>query len=207
MLKHQQQEQIPKAKSAKAQMNEILHHYSDDGSRNYKMIKIDEVVIPENLSKKRSLIDRLKTLSEQPIDENTEKEVRNAIKEWNETGHVPFKEKDKVYKEFHKLVDLLFDSLNLSATQRKLSNFKSNIKDLSGKETGNLLRERERLIRQYEAKKNEIQTYENNLGFLTTSSKKGNNLVNEINRKVDRLKAELKLLEEQINLLDSSMDE
>ena len=133
--------------------------------------------------------------------------MRNAIKEWNETGHVPFKEKDKVYKEFHKLVDLLFDSLNLSATQRKLSNFKSNIKDLSGKETSNLLRERERLIRQYEAKKNEIQTYENNLGFLTTSSKKGNNLVNEINRKVDRLKAELKLLEEQINLLDSSMDE
>ena len=172
-----------------------------------KATSSQHVAETENLSKKRSLIDRLKTLSEQPIDENTEKEVRNAIKEWNETGHVPFKEKDKVYKEFHKLVDLLFDSLNLSATQRKLSNFKSNIKDLSGKETGNLLRERERLIRQYEAKKNEIQTYENNLGFLTTSSKKGNNLVNEINRKVDRLKAELKLLEEQINLLDNSMDE
>ena len=172
-----------------------------------KATSSQHVAETENLSKKRSLINRLKTLSEQPIDENTEKEVRNAIKEWNETGHVPFKEKDKVYKEFHKLVDLLFDSLNLSATQRKLSNFKSNIKDLSGKETGNLLRERERLIRQYEAKKNEIQTYENNLGFLTTSSKKGNNLVNEINRKVDRLKAELKLLEEQINLLDNSMDE
>ena len=172
-----------------------------------KATSSQHVAETENLSKKRSLIDRLKTLSEQPIDENTEKEVRNAIKEWNETGHVPFKEKDKVYKEFHKLVDLLFDSLNLSATQRKLSNFKSNIKDLSGKETGNLLRERERLIRQYEAKKNEIQTYENNLGFLTTSSRKGNNLVNEINRKVDRLKAELKLLEEQINLLDNSMDE
>lgn len=172
-----------------------------------KATSSQHVAETENLSKKRSLIDRLKTLSEQPIDENTEKEVRNAIKEWNETGHVPFKEKDKVYKEFHKLVDLLFDSLNLSATQRKLSNFRSNIKDLSGKETGNLLRERERLIRQYEAKKNEIQTYENNLGFLTTSSKKGNNLVNEINRKVDRLKAELKLLEEQINLLDNSMDE
>lgn len=160
----------------------------------------------DNLNKKKGIIEKLKALLEQPTDENTEKEVRDSIKEWNNTGHVPFKEKDRLYKEFHKVVDQLFDSLNLTATQRKLTNFKSNLKDMAGKESNSLQRERERLIRQYEAKKNEIQTYENNLGFLTSSSKKGNSLVSEINRKVEKLKADLGLLEQQIRLLDESIN-
>ena len=138
--------------------------------------------------------------------------MRDAIKEWNNTGHVPFKDKDRLYKEFHRLykefhrlVDQLFDSLNLTAAQRRLANLKSNIKDQGGKEGNALQRERDRLIRQYEIKKNEIQTYENNLGFLTSSSKKGNSLVSEITRKVDKLKADLELLEQQIRLIEESM--
>ena len=149
----------------------------------------------------------LKALVEQPDDENTEKTVRDAIKEWNNTGHVPFRDKDKLYKEFHKLVDELFDRLNLTAAQRRMTNFRSNVKEMAGKEGNSMQRERERLIRQYEAKKSEIQTYENNLGFLTAASKKGNSLVNEINRKVDKLKADLQVLEEQIRTLEDSMNQ
>ena len=159
----------------------------------------------DNLNKKKALIERLNALLEAPHDEDTEKAVRDAIKEWNNTGHVPFKDKDRLYKEFHRLVDQLFDSLNLTAAQRRLANLKSNIKDQGGKEGNALQRERDRLIRQYEIKKNEIQTYENNLGFLTSSSKKGNSLVSEITRKVDKLKADLELLEQQIRLIEESM--
>ena len=159
----------------------------------------------DNLNKKKALIERLNALLEAPHDEDTEKAVRDAIKEWNNTGHVPFKDKDRLYKEFHRLVDKLFDGLNLTAAQRRLANLKSNSKDQGGKEGNALQRERDRLIRQYEIKKNEIQTYENNLGFLTSSSKKGNSLVSEITRKVDKLKADLELLEQQIRLIEESM--
>lgn len=161
----------------------------------------------DNLETKRGILARLKVLVEQPDDENTEKTVRDAIKEWNNTGHVPFRDKDKLYKEFHKLVDELFDRLNLTAAQRRMTNFRSNVKEMAGKEGNSMQRERERLIRQYEAKKSEIQTYENNLGFLTAASKKGNSLVNEINRKVDKLKADLQVLEEQIRTLEDSMNQ
>lgn len=161
----------------------------------------------DNLETKRGILARLKALVEQPDDENTEKTVRDAIKEWNNTGHVPFRDKDKLYKEFHKLVDELFDRLNLTAAQRRMTNFRSNVKEMAGKEGNSMQRERERLIRQYEAKKSEIQTYENNLGFLTAASKKGNSLVNEINRKVDKLKADLQVLEEQIRTLEDSMNQ
>ncbi len=160
----------------------------------------------ENLSKKKEIIENLKKLnSEEDTAADVEKEVKDAIKEWNSIGFVPFKEKDKIYKEFHAIVDALFDKLNLSAAQRKLTNFKSNIKDLAGKEANNLAREREKLVRQYENMKSEIQTYENNLGFLTTASKKGNSLVTEINRKVEKLKADLELLVQKINMIDESM--
>ena len=160
----------------------------------------------ENLSKKKSIIESLKLLVDKSVEEITEAQVRELVKEWNNTGHVPFKEKDKIYKEFRSLVDSLFDSLNLSAAQRKLTNFRSSVKDKVGKESNGLQRERDRLVRAYENMKNEIQTYENNLGFLSSSSKKGNSLVNEINRKVEKLKVDLALLEQKINVLDESLN-
>ena len=131
---------------------------------------------------------------------SVEQENMVLKKEWNTIGHVPFKEKDKLYKQYHAIIDKLFDKLNLSASQKKLSNFKSNI----GKE-GNIYREREKLVRAYENMKNEIQTYENNLGFLTSSSKKGSNLVTEMNRKVEKLKADLELILKKIEIIDQSM--
>ncbi|MBS5110448.1 MAG: DUF349 domain-containing protein, partial [Phocaeicola vulgatus] len=115
-------------------------------------------------------------------------------------SHVPFKEKDKLYKQYHGVIDKLFDKLNLSASQKKLSNFKSTIS-----KEGNLYREREKLVRAYENMKNEIQTYENNLGFLTSSSKKGSSLVTEMNRKVEKLKADLELILKKIEVIDQSM--
>ena len=155
----------------------------------------------ENMVLKKEIIEKLNAINAQETPkEDADNTIRELMKEWNTIGHVPFKEKDKLYKQYHAIIDKLFDKLNLSASQKKLSNFKSNI----GKE-GNIYREREKLVRAYENMKNEIQTYENNLGFLTSSSKKGSNLVTEMNRKVEKLKADLELILKKIEIIDQSM--
>jgi len=146
----------------------------------------------ENLQKKEQVIEKLKALLESDEEENKQDAVRELMREWNEIGFVPFKEKDKIYKAYHETVDQLF-------------NFKNNLKN-DAKEGGQgLSRERERLVRAYENKRSEIKTYENNLGFLTCSSKKGSNLLNEMNKKMEKLKDELNLIGEKIAAIDKEM--
>ena len=157
----------------------------------------------ENLDKKKAIIEKLNAINkEESPSEKSGNIIRELMKEWNNIGHVPFKDKDKIYKQYRTVVDALFDKLNLSASKKKLNNFKSNI----NKET-NLLREREKLVRAYENMKSEIKIYENNIGFLTSSSKKGNSLVSELNRKIDKLKADLELITQKIAVIDESIKE
>ena len=152
----------------------------------------------ENLAKKENIIQQLTELQESSNQEETTEKIRQLTKEWNEVGFVPFKDKDRIYKTYHALID----KFNLSATEKKLSNFKSSL----NKET-NLYREREKLMRTYEGLKNDIHTYENNLGFLSSSSKKGNNLVTDITRKIERLKADLDLVTKKIAAIDETLRE
>ena len=157
----------------------------------------DELV---NLEKKKTIIDQVNALFEETGDEAVKK-IKDLIKEFNTTGHVPFKEKDRLYKEFHEAVDKQFDRLKVSEAARSLNNFKSTVSN--GMRSGNQFnREREKLMHQYEALKSDIKTYENNLGFLTSSSQKGNSLVTELNRKVEKLKVDLQLVLNKIKLID-----
>lgn len=159
----------------------------------------------ENLQKKEQVIEKLKALLESDEEENKQDAVRELMKEWNEIGFVPFKEEDKIYKAYHETVNQLFKALNMSAARRRLDNFKNNLKN-DAKEGGQgLSRERERLVRAYENKRSEIKTYENNLGFLTCSSKKGSSLLNEMNKKMEKLKDELNLIGEKIAAIDKEM--
>lgn len=159
----------------------------------------------ENLQKKEQVIEKLKALLESDEEENKQDAVRELMKEWNEIGFVPFKEKDKIYKAYHETVDQLFKALNMSAARRRLDNFKNNLKNDAKEGEQGLSRERERLIRAYENKRSEIKTYENNLGFLTCSSKKGSSLLNEMNKKMEKLKDELNLIGEKIAAIDKEM--
>lgn len=161
----------------------------------------------ENLEKKKAIIARLTAIDETTDADEASKEVRELMKEWNGIGHVPFKEKDRLYKQYHGLIDQLFDRFNISALNKKLSNFKSSIGNIQSGGSQSLYREREKLVRTYENMKNELQTYENNLGFLTTSSKKGNSLLTEINRKVEKLKSDLELVLQKIKVIDESIKE
>ena len=159
----------------------------------------------ENMEKKKALIEKLSAIDESMDTEEASTLVRDLMKEWNSIGHVPFKEKDKLYKQYHGIIDQLFDRFNINASNKKLSNFRSNISNIQGSGTQSLYREREKLVRTYENMKNELQTYENNLGFLTSTSKKGSSLLTELNRKVDKLKADLELVLQKIKVIDESI--
>ena len=159
----------------------------------------------ENLEKKKNIIEKLNAIDDQMDTEEATQLVRDLMKEWNGVGHVPFKEKDRIYKQYHSQVDKLFERFNISASNKKLSNFKSTISSIQEGSPQALYREREKLVRAFDNMKNELQTYENNLGFLTTSSKKGNSLLTEINRKVEKLKADIELVKEKIKVVDENI--
>ena len=159
-----------------------------------------------NLSKKREIIEKLKAVAGEKAEDLQEK-VQQLVEEYSAIGHVPFKEKDKLYKEYHDIVDKLFSDLHISNAKRRLDNFKSNLKNVAKRGEEALDNERGRLMRRYEQLKQEVQTYENNLGFLNASSKKGNSLIDEMNRKVQKLKDEAKLVREKIKAIDAENKE
>ena len=160
----------------------------------------------ENMEQKKAIIEKLKTFLQSEVDEQTNQQVRELIKKWNSIGHVPYKEKDKLYKQFHDLVDKLFALFNNKASSKKLNSFKSSINNIQDSSPQALYREREKLVRAYDNMKAELQTYENNLGFLTASSKKGNSLLTELNRKVEKLKADIQLIKEKIKVIDENIE-
>lgn len=157
----------------------------------------------DNMAKKENIISQLHEIEKAGNeDESVADKIRGLIKEWNGIGHVPFKEKDRLYNDFHSTIDRLFAKLNITVSEKKLSSFKSNLS--SG---NNLYRDREKLVRTYEGLKNDIQTYENNLGFLTSASKKGNSLVQDIQRKIERLKGDMELVTKKIAAIDEKLRE
>ena len=155
-----------------------------------------------NLSQKKALIAQLQALIENPA-ENLQEEVQKIVEQYGKIGHVPYKEKDKLYEAYHAALDKLYKELNVNVAKRRLDNFKSRIKNVAD-QGGTLDSERARLMRQYETVKQEVKTYENNLGFLNASSKKGNSLIDEMNRKMQKLKDELALLKEKIKAIDAN---
>ena len=155
-----------------------------------------------NLEKKRDVVARLKAAAEE-AGEGLQEKVQQLVEEYNAIGHVPFKEKDKLYEEYHAVLDKLYKELNISVAKRRLNKFKDSLKQVAERGEGALDNERTRLMRQYELMKQDIQTYENNLGFLSSSSKKGNSLIDEMNRKVQKLKDDMQLVKEKIKAIDA----
>lgn len=160
-----------------------------------------------NFEKKKEIVEKINMLDTTLTPEQALPLLRELMDEWYGIGHVPFKVKDRAYKEFYDATEAQFDRLNIDKTDRKLDSFRSNISDIARSDNakGQLLRERERLMRQYERMKVELQTYENNIGFLSVSSKKGNNLVDDMNQKMKKIKSELELLVKKIAAIDEEL--
>ena len=155
-----------------------------------------------NLDKKKAVIEKLKAVLEAAADD-AQQQVQQLVEEYNAVGHVPYKEKDKVYEEYHAVLDKIYKQLNVSSARRRLNNFKNNLKNVAKRGEDALDTERGRLMRRYEQLKQEVQTYENNLGFLNVSSKKGNSLIDEMNRKVQKLRDDMELVKQKIKAIDS----
>ena len=159
----------------------------------------------ENLIKKKELILKVAGLEKTDIPADAQTALRALMAEWNAIGHVPFKEKDKIYKEYREAVDKQFETLNMDSSNRRMDNFRTNIKDLGGKNENKLIRDREKLMHAFEHLKSEIATYENNIGFFTSASKNGGGLIKEMERKIETLKAESKEIEEKIKLIEDTI--
>jgi chromosome segregation ATPase len=152
----------------------------------------------ENLEKKQGIIASLKEILESG---NADGKVQDAVQklsaEWNSIGHVPFAVKDETYKAYKDVLDEIYKKLNINRAKQRLDNFKNNIKNSKD----GAQNERYRLERSLQQKISEMKQYENNLGFLTLSSKKGNSLISGINRKVENLKQEIELIKQKISVL------
>lgn len=155
-----------------------------------------------NLEQKRDIIARMKALLEETADDAQEK-IQALVEEYNKVGHVPYKEKDKVYKEYHDTLNELYSKLHISINNRRLDNFKQNLKSVAKRGEDAVDTERGRLVRRYEQLKQELTTFENNLGFLSISSKKGNSLVGEMNRRAQKLKDDIELIRQKIKIIDN----
>lgn len=173
-----------------------------------KNVSSQKSVEQTNLATKKALIEKIKTLDETLSADEAMTELKAMMAEFNATGHVPFKEKDKIYNEFHDAVNSQFDRLKVDQHDRKMQNFRSNLNDMAGGERGKnkLYGEREKLMRMYDRMKNELQTYENNIGFLSISSKGGGGLVKEMERKIEKLKEEMALIIKKIDAIDENLE-
>ena len=159
----------------------------------------------ENLENKRGIIDKLKEIDESMDSTEAVKIVRDLMAQWNSIGHVPFKEKDKIYKEYQSLLDTLFSRLNMNENRNRLSNFSATVQQMADTNHDKLYRERERLLRMYEQKKGELKTYENNIGFLNISSKKSGGLLKEMERKMQKIREDMQLIEQKVQLIDKNL--
>ncbi len=159
-----------------------------------------------NKEQKLGIIAQLKELAETEGD-NVIAQVKELQQKWNQVGHVPFRDKEALYKEYRAICDKLYDAYGVSQAKRRLNNFRQNLQQRVEKEAGSLDTERQRMQRAYERMQNEIKTYENNIGFLSVGSKKGNSLIESMNKKVEKLRDELNLLAQKIKAVDEQMTE
>ncbi len=157
----------------------------------------------ENLKQKKDIIAQINSILENKETEDAPNKVRELMKKWQEVGHVPYKEKDKVYAEYKAAIDKAFEQLDMKAKKARMANFANSINQMS--DTGKVYHERERLVRAYEMKSQELKTYENNLGFFNAQSKSGTSLVKEMERKIANIKEEIAMLEQKIKLIDEKI--
>lgn len=176
-------------------------YFFDRKNKEQSSLKDEE---KDNLAKKKELIDELKAIS---VEDLTTQKVRDIITKFNAIGHVPFKDKDKVYKEFHSIVDKCFASLNTSKSKHRVDSFSATVEQLNAEDNkSNLLRERDKLMRHFEHIRTELKTYENNIGFLTSSSRSGNSLVKDLEKKIEKLKEEMNVIVQKVEIIDNKLN-
>lgn len=178
-------------------------YFFDQKKQNVSSHKEEEL---ENLAKKKDVITKIHALSEITDSAEAMPALRALMDEWHAIGFVPFKEKDKIYKEYQSALDDQFDRLKLDKSERRMQSFKANLEDIvsSEKPKARLIRERDKNISQYNRVKSDLQTYENNMGFLSIS-KKANGLFKDMEHKMQGLRDELELIDQKIKTINEQL--
>lgn len=179
-------------------------YFFEQKAQNNSSKKQEEI---QNLALKKEIIEKLSQIPDTIDSEAGIKEIKSLIAEWNQIGHVPYKEKDKIYKEYQEALDQQFGKFSTHENKKRLINYSSSVQKLaSGDQAQNkLYRERNKLMKAFERAKNELQTYKNNMGFLTLSSKNAGSLVKEMERKMQKLQEEMDLIAKKIDLIDENL--
>ena len=156
-----------------------------------------------NLKQKKAVIAAINEQLANADEKEAVKNIRELMKQWQGIGHVPFKEKDKVYAEYKKAVDAAYDKLDMKESRANIANFENALNNMS--DTDKMYRERERLVRTYEQSVNELKTFENNLGFFNAQSKSGSSMLKEMERRIAKIKEDIAVLEKKIKLIDEKL--
>lgn len=157
----------------------------------------------QNLKTKKEIIASINTILNDEAAEEPATKVRELMQQWQEVGHVPYKEKDKIYAEYKEAIDKAFDKYDMKAVRARMANFENSLNQMAG--TDKVYHERERMVRTYEQKCQELKTYENNLGFFNARSNTGNTIVKEMERKIAKIKEDIAMLEQKIKLIDEKI--
>lgn len=161
------------------------------------------VVEHENLKKKKEVIAQVNAILEANDQDEGPVKVRELMQQWQDIGHVPYKEKDKIYEEYKAAIDKAFEQFDMKATRARIANFENSLNEMDNSDK--VYHERERLVRDYERKCQEMKTYENNMGFFNAQSKNGSTIVKEMERKIARIKEDIALLEQKIKMIDEKI--
>lgn len=156
-----------------------------------------------NLKQKKAVIAAINEQLANADEKEAVKNIRELMKQWQGIGHVPFKDKDKVYAEYKKAVDAAYDKLDMKENRANMANFENALNNMS--DTDKMYRERERLVRTYEQSVNELKTFENNLGFFNAQSKSGSSMLKEMERRIAKIKEDIAVLEKKIKLIDEKL--
>jgi hypothetical protein len=178
------------------------NYFYEEKKKQYAVQRQEETA---NLAAKREVVAAIKALTADTDRKEAVKVVREMQAKWQTIGHVPFKQKDKLYAEYREALKVAYDMFDVKETRARMANFENQLNELKG-DGNKLYRERERLMRALEQKRNELKTYENNMGFFSFSSKSGNSMLKDLERKTQKIKDDMAMIEQKINLLDSKMD-
>ena len=157
----------------------------------------------QNLKTKKDIIAQINAILNDEAAEDPATKVRELMQQWQEVGHVPYKEKDKIYAEYKEAIDKAFEKYDMKAVRARMANFENSLNQMAG--TDKVYHERERMVRAYEQKCQELKTYENNLGFFNARSNTGNTIVKEMERKIEKIKEDIAMLEQKIKLIDEKI--
>ena len=158
-----------------------------------------------NLEQKQEIIEKLKALdANTPEREAAIKTLKDLQAEWQSVGHVPFAEKDAIYDAYRAVVNRIYSKWDNARRDSRMESFESSLSEIGG-DTNRLYRERERLLRIYEQRRSELNTYENNMGFLSARSKNADSMLRDMQRRMQRLKDDLAELETKIKTIDSKL--